>query len=308
MDLRHLRYFLSVAEEMHFGRAAQRLGISQPPLSHQIRMLEEELGVRLFERTSRRVRLTEAGRLFLPEAQRTLAQAERAAQIARLAHRGELGRLSMGFTASAPFVPRIASALYDFRQSHPQVELSLQELGRDAQIALVEQGQLDIGIVRALDRPPLPAGLNSECLLEEAMVLAMREDHPLACREENPSIADLAGVPLILYGATNGAGFNEHLFALCEEAGFQPTIALEVTSFATLLGLAAAGFGATILSQSLARLHVDNLVFRRLATAINSRLWIVYKDELSPTARSFKDMVIAPHDAPSRIESPPITA
>jgi DNA-binding transcriptional LysR family regulator len=294
MDLRHLRYFLSVAEEMHFGRAAQRLGISQPPLSYQIRALEEELGVRLFERTSRRVRLTEAGRLFLPEAQRTLAQADHAAQVARLAHRGELGRLSMGFTASAPFVPQVASALYNFRQSHPHVELVLQELPRDAQLALLEQGQLDIGILRAFEQPCLPAGLVSEHLLDEEMVLAMRQDHPLACRAEDPAIADLAGMPLVLYGTTNGAGFNEHFFALCEEAGFRPTIALEVSSFATLLGLAAAGLGATILSQSLARLHVDNLVFRPMAMEVTSRLWLVYKDELSPTASVFKQMVVAP--------------
>lgn len=298
MDLRHLRYFLSVAEERHFGRAAQRLGISQPPLSHQIRALEEELGVRLFERTSRRVRLTDAGRLFLPEAERTLAQAERAAQVARLAHRGELGRLSMGFTASAPFVPRIANALYAFRQSHPQLELELQELVRDAQIALVDQGQLDIGIVRAFGPPDLPRGLNAECLLEEEMGLAMREDHPLARQERLPSIADLAGVPLVMYGAAGGAGFNEHFFELCEEAGFQPHIALEVSSFATLLGLAAAGFGATLLSQTLARLHVDNLVFRAMADPVTTRLWIIYKDELSTPARLFMEKVTGPDGTP----------
>ena len=298
MDLRHLRYFLSVAEERHFGRAAQRLGISQPPLSYQIRALEDELGVRLFERTSRRVRLTDAGRLFLPEAERTLAQAERAAEVARLAHLGELGRLSMGFTASAPFVPRIANALYAFRQSHPQVKLELQELARDAQIALVDHGQLDIGIVRAFGRPDLPRGLNAECLLEEEMGLAMREDHPLARQERAPSIADLAGVPLVMYGAAGGAGFNEHFFELCEEAGFQPQIALEVSSFATLLGLAAAGFGATLLSQTLARLHVDNLVFRPMANAVTTRLWIIYKDELPTPARLFMEKVIGPDGTP----------
>jgi DNA-binding transcriptional LysR family regulator len=297
MDLRHLRYFLCVAEEMHFGRAAQRLGISQPPLSQQIRALEEELGVRLFDRTSRRVRLTDAGRLFLPEAQQTLIQADHAAQTARLAHRGEIGRLSLGFTASAPFVPRVAQALYRFRQSHPKVTMSLQELGRDAQIEQVEKGQLDIGIIRAFDQPFLPSGMLSHCLIEEDMLLATREDHPLARRAENPTIADLAGQPLVLYGATNGAGFNEHFFAQCEKAGFRPHVAHEASSFATLLGLVAAGFGATILAQSLARLHVDTLVYRRLDESVRTRLWMIYRPDLSPTARVFKDAISMPEAA-----------
>lgn len=291
MDLRHLRYFVCVAEEMHFGRAAQRLGISQPPLSQQIRALEEELGVRLFDRTSRRVRLTEVGNLFLPEARQTLAQADRAMQTARLAERGELGRLRLSFTASAPFVPEVAGALYRFRHSHPQVELALQELDVDTQIDQIAQGQIDIGIIRAFERPSLPADMVAECLLEEDMVLALRADHPLA-QNPAPAIADLAGVPLVLYSVTNGAGFNEHLFALCNKAGFQPTVALEVGSFATLLGLVAAGFGATILAQSLARLQIENVVLRRLSTPVTSRLWLIHKHLLSPTALVFKETVM----------------
>lgn len=292
MDLRHLRYFLCVAEEMHFGRAAQRLGISQPPLSQQIRALEEELGVRLFDRTSRRVRLTEAGQAFLPEARQTLAQADRAAQVARLAQRGEIGRLDLSFTASAPFVPQVASALYRFRQSHPRVELALQELGLVAQIEQIERGQIDIGIIRAFDPPLLPQSMISSCLLEEDMLLALRQDHPLAQRERDPTIADLDGLPLVLYGATGGAGFNEHFFALCERAGFRPTVTLEVGSFATLLGLVSAGFGATVLSQSLARLHVENLAFRPLATPLRSRLWMIHKPDLPPTAQAFRETLV----------------
>ena len=293
MDFRHLRYFISVAEELHFGRAAQRLGISQPPLSQQIRVLEERLGAQLFERTSRRVRLTDAGRMFLPEARQALAQIERAAQVARQAHRGELGRLGLGFTASAPFVPRVADALHAFQLSHPQVQLELQELGRDDQIAKIAQGELDIGIVRAFGPPPLPSDMIFECLLEEDMLLALRKDHPLARQSADPGIADLAGVPLVLYGAANGAGFNEHFFALCEKAGFQAKVALEVGSFATLLGLVSAGFGATILSQSLARLQVDNLVLRRMSAPLTSSLWLIRKADMSPVAKAFKDMMLA---------------
>jgi len=231
LDLRHLRYFLCVAEEMHFGRAAQRLGISQPPLSQQIRALEDELGTRLFDRTSRRVRLTEAGELFVPEARATLSQADHAIETARLAGRGELGRLRIGFTSSAPFVPLIASTLYRFREN------------------------------------------------------------PLADRPDDPTVADLAAIPLVLYAPTLGAGFNEYFFGLCHEAGFEPQIAHEASSFATLLGLVAAGFGATILSRSLERLHLENVVYRRLATPVPSRLWLVHGLSLSPTAEAFRDTI-----------------
>lgn len=289
MDLRHFRYFVCVAEEMHFGRAARRLGISQPPLSQQIRALEEELGTPLFERTSRRVRLTEAGRMFLPEAREALLQVERAVRVVRQSERGELGRLGVGFTASGPFVPRIADALYAFRQSHPSVEMALQELGRDAQIEKIVENELDIGIVRAFDPPELPEELSYHWLFEEEMLLTLRKDHPLARRKTAIPIGDLADVPLVLYGSANGAGFNEHFFALCEEAGFQPRIALQVSSFATLLGLVAAGFGATVLAQSLTRVQVDDLVFRNLSGPVTSRLWMIHKAQLSPAARSFRE-------------------
>lgn len=292
MDLRHLRYFLCVAEEMHFGRAAQRLGISQPPLSQQIRALEEELGARLFERTSRRVTLTDVGRLFAPEARAALDRAEQAMQVARQAQSGEIGRLAIGFTASGPFVPCVARALYDFRQAHPGVELTLREWSRDDQIEGVERRQIDIGIVRGFDPPPLPPGLVAQTLTEEDMLLAIREDHPLAAQASAPTIADLEGQPMVFYNATSGAGFNENFFALCEQAGFRPNIVQEAGSLATLLGLVAAGFGSTILAHSLTRLHVDTLVYRRLATSVTSRLWLVHRVDLSPTTQAFRRTIL----------------
>jgi DNA-binding transcriptional LysR family regulator len=293
MDLRHLRYFLCVAEEMHFGRAAARLGISQPPLSQQIRALEEELGARLFDRTSRRVRLTEAGRLFEPEARRTLAQADHAAQVVRRAQRGEIGHLGLGFTASGPFVPKIATALYRFRQRCPDVELALRELARDEQIEAVRSGQLDIGIVRDFERPVLPADMLSQCLLTEDMVLALRDDHPLALGAVDPGIADLKGEPLVLYTAQMGAGFNEHFSMLCEQQGFVPQIAHEAGSLATLLGLVAAGFGPTIIARSMARLHVDHVVHRSLDLSVTSSLWLIHRTDLSATGAAFKATILA---------------
>lgn len=291
MDLRHLRYFLCVAEEMHFGRAAQRLGISQPPLSQQIRALEDELGVRLFDRTSRRVRLTEAGELFVPEARQTLRHAEHAIETARLARRGELGRLRVGFTSSGPFTPLIASALYRFRETHRDVELALRELGRDEQLDELRRGGLDIALVRGAEPPVMSPDIVARCIVKEDMVVAMRAGHPLVDRAADPTIADLAGVPMVFYAAPLGAGFNEQFFRLCREAGFEPDIAHEASSFATLLGLTAAGFGAAILPRSLERLHLENVVYRRLTAPIASRLWLIHGTTLSPTGQAFRDVI-----------------
>lgn len=291
MDLRHLRYFSCVAEEMHFGRAALRLGISQPPLSQQIRALEAELGVQLFERTSRRVRLTEAGRQFLPEARDTLAQAARAARIAQRAHHGEMGRLRLGFSVSVPFVPHIMDTLARYRQTYPEVDLSVDELGRDEQIEGVERGSLDLGILRIFGEAHLPADLVSSCIQADGMVLAMRRDHRLAALDRELTIADLEGEPLILFGAINGAGFNEHILARCAELGFAPRIAMEASSFATLLGLTAAGFGITLLSATLARLNVDTMTFRPLDVGFSSRLLTIHPPAASPTTRAFCAML-----------------
>lgn len=291
MDLRHLRYFLCVAEEMHFGRAAQRLGMSQPPLSQQIRALEHELGVVLFERTSRRVRLTEAGTRFVPEARATLDQADRAAQIARLTHRGELGLLQLGFSTSVPFVRSVMDALSRYRSRFPEVELKLDELPRDAQIERLERGMLDIGIARTFDTPAIGPQLVARCIRRDGIVLAMRHDHPLAGLDRNPVLADLEGEPLVLFGAINGAGFNEHVIAECERIGFRPDIALEATSFATLLGLTAAGFGLSILSAPMERLGVDTLAFRHMDVPFTSQLLLIHRQSPSPTTRAFADMI-----------------
>lgn len=292
MDLRHLRYFLCVAEEMHFGRAAMRLGITQPPLSQQIRALEEELGVKLFERTSRRVYLTEAGKQFEPEARLTLQQAERAMQKARLAQRGELGHLGFGFPASGPFVPRVADALYEFRRAYPEVELTLEEAGGSQLIELIRSGKLDLGLIRGFDRPILPDGMECACLQEEHMLLVLRAEHPLAQAEADPEIADLAGQPLVLYNQASGAGINEQFIALCQQAGFTPHVAYRASGLATLLGFVAAGLGVTLLARSLARLRPDSLVFRPFATPVKSRLWLIHNTDLSPTAQKFKNAVL----------------
>lgn len=293
MDLRHMRYFICVAEEMHFGRAALRLGISQPPLSQQIRWLEEELGVRLFDRTSRRVQLTEAGRQFLPQARRTIEQAEYAAETARRTHRGEVGTLSIGFTTSAPFVPRIADELYQFRRTYPEVHLGLTEMDRDSQLVQLAERRLDIGFLRGFAPPLIHSSLFAHMLLEEPLVAALRVDHPLATKAGPLTIADLSGEPLVLYEKVLGAGFNEHFLTLCRNAGFEANIIQEASGIATLLGLVTAGFGLTVLSQSLSALHPENIVYRALdqSDAI-SRLWLVHQIEMSSACRLFVDAIV----------------
>lgn len=291
MELRHLRYFVCLAEELHFGNAAERLGISQPPLSQQVRALEDELGARLFDRTSRRVQLTEAGRLFLPQARETLAQAERAARVARQAHQGEIGRLRLGLSPSVPFITDVMDTLARYRRAFPQVSVELNELPRDEQIAGVERGTLDIGLVRAFSALELPSQMEAVHLQREGMVLAMRRDHRLANLERVLLLEDLQDEPLILFGSMNGAGFNEILLAHCEILGFRPKVTLEAGSFGALVGLTAAGLGITILSQSLARLNVDTLAFRHIEMPFASQLLMFHLRDGSPATLNFRRLI-----------------
>jgi len=293
MDLKQLRAFLTVAEELHFGRAALRLGMSQPPLSQQIRALEEELGARLFERTSRRVELSEVGRLFEPEARRTLAQADHARQVAHMAHQGQRGRLRISFTASGPFVQCLSDALHTFRHSHPEVELSVSELHSYDQIDMLRQEQIDIGMVRSTTQPALPAGLRARLLVEEELVVAVRKDHPFATQPDRPSLLDCARVPMVITTAVGAASYYDDFFARARAANISVHIASEAGGLATLLGLVAAGVGAALLPHALTRVQVDNLVYRCLRESELTRLWLIHHERPRPTALAFLDMVLA---------------
>ncbi|HET8613218.1 MAG TPA: LysR substrate-binding domain-containing protein [Sphingomonas sp.] len=298
MELRHLRYFVRVAEELHFGRAADLLGISQPPLSQQIRALELELGVDLFDRTSRRVRLTEAGRLFLAEARRTLDQAAHAVDIARRVQSGETGELAIGFGTSVPLISFVTRALLEYRAAYPAVHLTLGEMSRDAQIAGIAEGRIDLGLFRGFDPPSLPESLIAKRLWDEDIRIAMRDDHPLAASGKPVRLAEIADEPFVLYEPDLGAGFTDHLGLLFRRAGRQLRVAQEVSGLTSLLGLVAAGFGITALSRSLSRLRLDHLVCRRLdePDAV-SRLWLIHRESLSPAARRFTALLAANADS-----------
>ena len=263
IELRHLRYFVAVAEDLHFGRAAERLGISQPPLSQQILALERTLGARLFERTTRRVGLTEAGRLFFAEAKEVLAKVEHAAAMAERVHRGEAGELRVGFFGSAPFVTDFQRLVYGFRSSHPDVHLDLQEMPTFQQVDALLEGRLDVGFVRPLG--PTPEALVLTELCREPLMAVMRPDHPLASTSGALPISALAGEPFVLYARGIGTGLYQQVIDLCRNAGFAPQVRQEANATPTMMGLVAAGLGVSILPASLERLKFDGARFRPLA-------------------------------------------
>jgi DNA-binding transcriptional LysR family regulator len=215
MELRHLRYFVAVAEELSFTRAAERLHIGQPPLSHQIQMLEAEVGAQLLERSKRWVRLTEAGKLFLDDARRVLSLSEQAMLTARRAGRGEAGELRVGFTFSTPLTPLFATVVNRYRQRYPGVTLTLQEMSTLGQIDAIVNRKLDLGLVR----PPeaaLPEGITMSVLRRDPLVLVLPLGHPLADKQAI-AISDLEGQPLVMYPKTAGTGIYPQIFRLCRE-------------------------------------------------------------------------------------------
>ncbi|HBO3988092.1 TPA: LysR family transcriptional regulator [Pseudomonas aeruginosa] len=291
MELRHLRYFIAVAEELHFGRAAERLGISQPPLSQQIQALEEEIGARLFERTNRRVELTDAGRLFLDESRQVLAQVDKAVLLARRAHLGELGELKIGFTSSAPFTSTIPSSIHAFRKAYPDVHLDLQEMSsRQVLKALLEES-LQVGVIRPL---ALPDAVHWVELFREPLVAVLRADHPLAAgSEDGLAIAALAEEPFVFFPRSYGIGLYDQVIALTRQAGFSPRIAQEASEAMTIIGLVSAGLGVSILPASFRRTRVDGVVYRTLSDPeATTAVWLVRRqNEGSPLALSFIDLV-----------------
>lgn len=291
MELRHLRYFVAVAEELHFGRAADLLGISQPPLSQQIQALEQELGVRLFERSNRHVALTDAGRLFLEETRQTLAQVSKSVDVVRRAEQGEIGELQIGFTASAPFVSIIPRAVFAFRQAFPAVHLDLQEMTSSQVCQALMDKKLQIGMIRPLE---LPAELDAVELLSEPLVALLHAGHPLAGEQDGGlALAELADQPFVFFPRSYGTGLYGQLFSLARQAGFTPRITQEAHEALTIIGLVAAGLGVSVLPASFRRIRIDGVVFRTLTDAdATTAVWLVKRrQERSPLAQAFIDLL-----------------
>lgn len=266
MELRHLRYFVAVAEEQHITRAAERLHIQQPPLSQQIRALERELNVQLLRRKPRGVELTEAGRAFLTSARAVLAQLDQAVATTRRTARGEEGAICVGFTSSAPFHPLVPRMIRAFREALPRVSLTLEESGTTELIDGIRGEQIDAAFVRtpASDRE----GIIVHPLVEEPMVAALPERHALA-GEGSDAVAPLAlralaGETFVVYRRRSGPGLYDAIIAACHAAGFSPSVAQEAPRIVSTLNLVAAGLGVSIVPESLRRMQMDGVVYRRL--------------------------------------------
>ncbi|MBJ9617918.1 LysR family transcriptional regulator [Burkholderia multivorans] len=260
MDLRRLRYFLAVAEEGHFGRAAERLHIVQPALSVQIRALEDELGTALFVRSTRKVRLTDAGRLLVTEARRTLEQAERAKTLIQRAARGETGVVRIGFVGNAVATGRLSDDLTAFHAAWPDVALELHEMAPAAQQDAILAGRLDIGYCPAFGTAFDPK-LSVRTVGSWAWQVVMSDRHPLAKRRTVP-IAALMDEPFILYAAD---GDDEGQLAILRQVlGRAPRVAHKVSSTLSVLALTGAGLGVALAPAPLSRIAAPNVVYRKL--------------------------------------------
>ncbi|MGV0024945.1 LysR family transcriptional regulator [Phormidesmis priestleyi] len=260
MELRHLRYFVTLAEELHFGRAAERLHIAQPPLSQQIRQLETELGFSLFYRTKRTVRLTDAGQIFLLESQRILSQLRHAIALGQQVSRGEIGQLTIGFVSSAAYnvLPPILQA---FRAQVPGVTLALHELTTAQQPQWLQEGRIDIGLFR----PPVESnGCQVETIFQESLTLALPETHPLT-QQKKVSVRSLIGEPFIVFPRAVAPGLYDPIISLCQQAGFSPIVAQEAIQMQTIVSLVAAEMGVAIVPASLQQLQRPGVTYRPLA-------------------------------------------
>ena len=269
MELRHLRYFVAVAEEGHITRAAERLGMQQPPLSQQIKVLEKELDVQLFRRKARGVELTEAGRALLDDARAILARVARAVETTRRTARGEQGRLCVGIPPTGPFLPFVPAVIRAFRDAFPLVSVTLEECLRTEAIERLRDEQMDVAFLRT--SMAAPEGLVIHPLLVEPMVVALPSAHMLArsgCGGDGAlSMKELAGETFVVYARQHGPAMYEALAAACLRAGFSPRLGQEAPRITSALGLVAAGFGVSLVPASMQRMTMDGVEYRRLRGA-----------------------------------------
>ncbi|WP_018898156.1 LysR family transcriptional regulator [Rhizobium sp. 2MFCol3.1] len=259
MELRHIRYFLAVAEEQNFTRAAAKLGIGQPPLSQQIRDLENEIGAALFHRVPHGAELTEAGSAFLPEARAAIASAEKAKLAAQRATRGETGRLALGFTASSAFNTAVSGTIRRFRGQWPDVSLSLTEMNSNWLMEKLMRQEIDAAFIRPGLEDPRDVYLKR--LADEPMLIALPAHHPLAKLKTVP-LAALSGEPFILFPRTVGLSLYDDIVRGCRDAGFELVVTQEAPQIPSVINLVAADLGVSIVPGSLEHLKLDGVAYR----------------------------------------------
>ncbi|MER5384939.1 LysR substrate-binding domain-containing protein [Streptomyces sp. NPDC002688] len=293
LDLRQLRYFVAVAEAEHVGRAAERLHISQSPLSRQIAQLEKNLGLTLFERSQQRIRLTSDGRVFLTEAQALLRHADRLENLGRRLGRGEEGGLCIGYVADAMHTGVLPSALRTLRDQRPGIHVALYDQESSEQFEGLRQRSLDIALVRT-PPPEDDPDLNAAPLLRDPLLLALPERHPLARREEvTPD--DLDGQPWIAVGDARDPAWRDTFVASCVASGFTPDIRLDAADPLTALGLVASGLGLALIQKSMVRGTSDGVAVRELPWYEGSvQLWASWhRIDLRPVVAAFRETVLA---------------
>jgi DNA-binding transcriptional LysR family regulator len=260
MELRHLRYFCTVASELHFTRAAERLGIAQPPLTQQIKILESELNVALFERTTRQVRLTAAGKVFFKHAQQILDQVKIASVLTRQAGDQQNDTLRIGFTESASFHEAVTGSIREFRQAQDLIGLELKESPSSTLVELVERDALDLAFVR----PPFNrAGLRFFPLPNERMLVAINKDHPKA-KARSVKLFSLKYEPFVMYPRDVGPGLADSVLTSCERAGFSPVIAQRTPQMSSTINLVAAGLGISIVPECMKETRKDLVNYIRI--------------------------------------------
>lgn len=293
MELRHVRYFLAVAEEQNFTRAAKKVGIGQPPLSQQIRALEDELGVPLFHRLSHGAELTSAGHAFLPEARAMMRQAERAKKIAGLGAKGQVGQLRVGFTSSAVFRPIVPQIIRDFHKKHPEVELSLTESGTSDLLKLLAEEQLDTAFIRPGAQNP--EGFDVHRFKDESSVVALPLAHPLA-KGRTVRLSALSHEPFVIFPRKAGPSLFDEIIKSCRNCGFDPFIVHEAPQISSAPHLVSAGLGVSILPFSVAtQIRVKGVVYLSIvgeSPAFGLAL-AIRVGEKSAVVRNFQKLAVA---------------
>jgi DNA-binding transcriptional LysR family regulator len=286
MELRHLRYFVTVAEELHFTRAAERLQIRQPPLSIQIRRLEEELGAPLFRRLSRGVELTEAGKFLLPEARAILARVDRAAEEVWHLARGESGKLRVGFAGATYFQPLLPAIVREYRRRYPQVELLPEQSNTPAMLSGLDSACLDAAFVR----PPI-SGVDRiavDALIEEQTLAVLPTGHSLS-GASSVALESLASETFILFPRAIGYGLYDSIISACHRAGFSPRLGQDAPQITSIIPMVAAGFGVSVVPYSTRQIQVEGAVFKPISgVAPRASIGLAYRrDERSRAVRNF---------------------
>lgn len=288
VELRHLRYFRAVAEELHFGKAAKRLHMAQPPLSQQIRQLEEIIGHPLFFRSSRSVKLTPAGEVLLERARRTLSRLDEDVDAVRSVGRGEVGSLTVGFVSSAMLTP-LPTMLGRYRAKFPKVQLKLIELYTSKLVDAIRDGSIDVGLLR--DTGPV-ADLHTEAIATEPFVIVVPQTHRLANRPA-VSIAQLRNELFVFFPRPAGEYAWKNTVQLCEQQGFQPNIVQEAPQWLTILKLVSAGLGVTIAPSCVQQMAISGIVCHPVpASRGTTSVDLTYRtSQTSPLVRAFCDVI-----------------